>query len=106
MLKEFKAHTDGIYYMAVSPDGKTFLTGANDKTAILWDIKGTVIKKFMGHTEEINSVAFSPDGRTIMTGSSDMTARLWEVPVPMKAFVASDRIEPLSPEQKKQFGIK
>ena len=30
-------HSDGVWSVAFSPDGKTILTGMLDKTARLWD---------------------------------------------------------------------
>jgi WD40 repeat protein len=60
-----------------SPDGKTLLTASFDKTAVIWNLKGTPILILKGHTGEINQAEFSSDGNYILTGSEDGTARLW-----------------------------
>ncbi|MBA2307453.1 WD40 repeat domain-containing protein [Candidatus Dependentiae bacterium] len=73
-----KGHSAGINSIAFNPDGNTVLTGSDDKTARLWDVKtGQQLQILKGHTHSVSSVAFSPDGDTIITGSSDKTVRLW-----------------------------
>ena len=65
--------------MAFSPDGKTILTGSEDKTARLWDAAtGRPLGQPIVHSGAVWSVAFSPDWQTILTGSYDETARLWD----------------------------
>ena len=57
------------------------VTGSDDKTARLWDLKAAdpaaqpVVLK--GHEDAVSAVAFSPDNRWVVTGSWDKTARLW-----------------------------
>ena len=65
---------------ALSPDGRTIMTGDGDGNVRLWDAAtGRAIGRPMKHEFEVNVVRFSPDGRTALTGSSDRTARLWDV---------------------------
>jgi tetratricopeptide (TPR) repeat protein len=65
--------------VAFSPDGKTVLTGSEDRTARLWDATtGRPLGPPMTHLGQVDSVAFSPDGKTVLTGSGDKTARLWD----------------------------
>jgi WD40 repeat protein len=68
-----------IMAVAFSPDGQSILTGSQDSTARLMDLKGNELSVFVGHKDWISSVAFSPDGKTILTGSMDKTARLWDL---------------------------
>jgi WD40 repeat protein/tRNA A-37 threonylcarbamoyl transferase component Bud32 len=60
-----------VLAIAISPDGKTVLTG-HKPFAQLWDV-ATRGKRGepMPHRGEVWAVAFSPDGRTILTGSED-----------------------------------
>jgi WD40 repeat protein len=72
-------HGSAITSVAFSPDGRTILTGATDKTARLWDAaSGREIRRLVAHESVDFSVAFAPDGRTILTGDL-ISARLWDV---------------------------
>jgi WD domain, G-beta repeat len=74
-------HENGITCVALSSDNRWLVTGSDDKTARLWDLKAAdpaaqpVVLK--GHEDKVNAVAFSPDNRWVVTGSDDHTARLW-----------------------------
>lgn len=63
---------------ALSPDGRTILTGSQDHSARLWDYAtGRPSGPPLRHRGPVTAVAFSRDGRTLLTGSQDGTARLW-----------------------------
>jgi len=67
-----------ILCIAISPNGKTIVSGSEDNMIRLWDaLTGNPIEKpFIGHDDSVTSVAFSPDGTTILSGSEDETIRL------------------------------
>lgn len=78
--RRFGGSIGPVNAIAVSPDGKTLLSGSLDGSVCLWDIQsGKEIRRFVGHTETVQTVVFSPDGRTAATGSGDTTVRLWDV---------------------------
>ena len=76
--------------VAFSPDGKTVVSGSDDKSLkvwIQWDAIDTcddaaflelLAEKQSAHSDCINSVAFSPDGKTIVSGSDDQTLKVWD----------------------------
>ena len=71
-------HTDYIYTLAFSPDGKRLVTGSDDETARLWDIEaGKEISTLpMDEPRVPIGVAFSPCGK-IVAGGMDDEIRLW-----------------------------
>jgi WD40 repeat protein len=79
-----KGHTDPIYSVAVSPDGKLVATGSFDKTVKLWDLAaGKEVRTLggkNGHQNQVLSVAFSPSGDLLATGGSDNVVKLWDLP--------------------------
>jgi WD40 repeat protein len=73
------AHDGPATTVAVSPDGRTLLTGSADGTARLWNAdSGQLLGQPLRHPAQVLAVAFSPDGRTVLTGCRDGKARLWE----------------------------
>jgi WD40 repeat protein len=68
----------GAMALALSPDGKTVLTGSEDGPVRVWD---TATARPTGPPfphGNVFALAFSPDGKTVLTVSTDHTARLWE----------------------------
>ena len=79
-LLRFAGHSDEIRSVAISPDGRTAISGSADNTLKLWDLcTGREIRTLRGHTDRVLSVAISPDGRTALSGSTDCTLRLWDL---------------------------
>ena len=66
--------------MAVSPDGRTIVSGSWNNTLKVWDAaSGHLLRSLEGHTGAVNAVALSPDGSTIVSGSWDHTIRAWNL---------------------------
>jgi WD40 repeat protein len=73
-------HASIVKSVAMSPDGRTALSGSNDNTLKLWDVAtGQELRTFTGHTGEVKSLAFSPDGGSVLSGSGDNTVKLWDL---------------------------
>jgi WD40 repeat protein len=72
-------HSDSVYSVAFSPDGKTIATVSGYNTVKLWNLEGKELQTLKGHNDSVGSVAFSPDGKTIATGSQDKTVKLWNL---------------------------
>ena len=64
----------------VSADGRTMLTGSDDRLVRLWDVEnGELLRVYEGATASVGPVAFSPDGRMALGGTGDGEAILWDV---------------------------
>jgi len=76
----FAGHTGDVMSLSLSPDSKTFVSGACDASAKLWDIRGShCIQTFTGHESDINSITFFPNGYAFATGSDDATCRVFDI---------------------------
>ncbi|GLH07549.1 Guanine nucleotide-binding protein subunit beta-1 [Gryllus bimaculatus] len=76
----FIGHTGDVMSLSLSPDMRTFVSGACDASAKLWDIReGSCKQTFPGHESDINAVTFFPNGFAFATGSDDATCRLFDI---------------------------
>lgn len=79
-LGVLEGHTDCVKAVSITPDGKLAISGSQDNTLRLWDLRvGQCLKTLVGHTDYIETVSITPDGRRAISGSYDCTARVWEL---------------------------
>ncbi|HEX4945411.1 MAG TPA: TIR domain-containing protein, partial [Blastocatellia bacterium] len=78
-----KGHSDSVWSVAFSPDGRMLASGSWDGSAKLWEVaSGQEKATLTGYGYSVESVVFSPDGRTLASGSGDnriRTITLWDV---------------------------
>ncbi|MEP3476419.1 MAG: TIR domain-containing protein [Hyphomicrobiales bacterium] len=72
-----------IYAAAISSDGRFIITGANDKTARVWDTKtSTQVTVFKKHIDSVSSIAISTDGAfAVSAGSAYSSPEFWDTTV-------------------------
>lgn len=73
-------HGGLIRSMAISPDGKWFVTAGDDGFAQLWNTsEGRAHGERLRHAKPVLYVQFDATGRRLLTCSEDQTVRLWDV---------------------------
>ncbi|HXG12116.1 MAG TPA: PQQ-binding-like beta-propeller repeat protein [Gemmataceae bacterium] len=98
LVAVLRGHTEPIYGIAFTPDGKHVITGSFDRTLRLWETAtGKEVKTFAGpagHQNQVLCLALSPDGTNLASGSSDNTAKLWDIPstTALRRFVHADAV--------------
>ncbi len=73
-------HKNRIQALAISPNGYLLISGSQDKTLSVWNLKtGQFLHRLMGHDAAICSIAISPNGRKLVSGSLDRTLISWNL---------------------------
>jgi cytochrome c len=74
---QLRGHGGPVRAIAVSPDGKTALSGSFDQSAIRWELdKGIAAQVLRFHDGAVNAAAALPDGR-FLTGGEDGRIAVW-----------------------------
>ena len=103
MLNTWNGHSDALYSVAISPDGKTLATGSYDQKIMLWSIEEILAGKppavprtLSGHNGAVFSLAFRSDGKVLASASGDRTVKLWDT-------ATGNRLDTLSQPLKEQY---
>jgi WD40 repeat protein len=79
-IRTFRGHSELVFSVTFSPDGKYALSGSQDNSLKLWEISsGKEIRTFTGDAYGVHSVAFSPDGRHALSGNWNNILKLWDI---------------------------
>ncbi len=71
-------HTNFVWDVAVTPDGRRAVSVSNDQTVRMWDISsGNLLATFKGHHAFVCSLSLSQTGNLVATGAVDGTIKVW-----------------------------
>ncbi|MEO5726402.1 MAG: WD40 repeat domain-containing protein, partial [Byssovorax sp.] len=80
LIRTLAGHTNSVWGVAVSPDGRTALSASHDQNLKVWDISsGCELRTLAGHAAEINEVAVTPRGDLAVSASEDRTLKMWDL---------------------------
>ncbi|MET0112282.1 hypothetical protein [Limnospira fusiformis] len=80
LIRTLTGHSSDINAVAIAPDGKRAISGAEDKTLKWWDLAtGLELATLRGHSGAVKAVAIAPDSETAVSGSEDTTLKLWDL---------------------------
>jgi WD40 repeat protein len=80
-------YTGAVTALAYGADGKTVVTGSEDKIVVLWEMVAPKPKQgpvFLGHTNSVTCVAISPDGKYAASGATGnagdkLPVKVWDI---------------------------
>jgi WD40 repeat protein len=79
-LRAFRGHSDSVYAVDVSPDGKWAVSGSGDDTAALWRLSDCALQATLrASADTVSCVAFSASGRLVAVGSFDTLVRVYSL---------------------------
>ena len=80
LVRTLAGHSGKVTDCAISGDGKSAVSAAEDKTVKLWDLEtGRELFTLTGHSAPVASCAISGDGRRAVSASWDGTVKVWDL---------------------------
>ncbi len=77
--RTLKEHTNSVFSVSYSPDGKYLLSAGRDAHLKIWDTLNqyTIVENIPAHMYAINHIKFSPCGDFFATASLDKSIKIW-----------------------------
>jgi WD40 repeat protein len=80
VTRTFDGHTDAVNSIDISKNSLYLISGSNDKSARIWDVKtGKELRKLPVDCWKVTAVAFTDDSKYAVTGCNDGSIKIWEV---------------------------
>lgn len=80
MKYEWRAHTNSVFTVRYTPDGKSLISGSRDARLKVWDAEAGYLQaaEVVAHLYAINHLDFSPNGKHFVTCSMDKSIKVWD----------------------------
>lgn len=77
-IEPIKAHSEGIYSLFFSRDGRYLVSSGRDRLIVVHDLSGAEDRvEIRGHNDVVSTAQFFLDERFIVSVSEDTTVRIW-----------------------------
>jgi cytochrome c len=92
---QLRGHGGPVRALAISPDGKTAISGSFDTSAIRWSLQRNTAEQVLRfHDGAVNAVAILPGGR-VATASADTRIAIWRAGEPQPQSVLEGHTAPV-----------
>ncbi len=79
-MRTLAGHSDSVFAVAATPDGKHAVSASDDDTLKVWDLEsGREVRTLAGHSDSVFAVAVAPDGKRVVSASHDQTLKVWDL---------------------------
>jgi WD40 repeat protein len=80
LKQEIAAHTNSVFTLVYSPDGRYLLSGGRDAHLRVWEVARGYqeVTSVVAHMFTINHLTFSPDGQFFASCSMDKSVKIWD----------------------------
>ncbi|HXJ60670.1 MAG TPA: DUF1553 domain-containing protein [Verrucomicrobiae bacterium] len=80
IVRSWRAHSDSIFDLDFSRDGKQLVTAGGDKLIKIWDV-GTQKEtaRLEGHSALVLGVAFNTNATQVLSGGADKQLKVWDI---------------------------
>ena len=81
LIREIEdAHSDTVFGVEFSRDGKMLVSGSADKFVKIHEVEsGKHVRSFEGHTHHVMDVSWQADGSTLASAGADNDIKVWNV---------------------------
>ncbi|KAJ3103927.1 hypothetical protein HDU97_009739 [Phlyctochytrium planicorne] len=73
-------HSDEVWFLSFSNDGKYLASASKDATAIIWNSNDfQPLHRLTGHNDAISFLSWNASDTLLLTGSNDKSLKIWDI---------------------------